>query len=830
MSGGDDEGLATTLGFEDSKELDAICDAFELAWKQNSATQPSLQDYLVRLPEKLRAAAVLELLPIEIAYLGRRGTAIPLDDYRRRFPFVERHLDAWTGDGTKPQSSRLVPGDRLGKYTIAGRLGAGGMGEVYRAIDSSLGRDVAIKVLHARLTWNAEALARIRAEAQALAALKHPSIVTVYAFDEHDGLAYLVLELLEGETLAARLQREPLRPDEVLDRAGQLAAALAAAHDKNIVHRDLKPQNIFLTSDGQTKILDFGLARLLSAPSAAAAEPASSSAHARETAVGARLGTTGYMSPEQVRGEAVDARSDIFTFGSVLLEMVSSEPAFARFTAADSDAAILHELAPQPQSLRQGPLAGLGPIISRCLQKSPQRRYASATELCRNLARVHADYTQRAGRAARLLERSLLAAAAIAIVFLVAWLVAGIVSGIHRDRLRQRFDKIVRDLTMKIESPDLDAVKSAVHELHRLGRELEYPPETVDATVKGAIDSEQHLTYVLGYLSLERGTEFDILRAIESFEATLKVNARFAAAHVGLGECFYRLSSAYRNPDDAMKDVKTHAEAALKLDPNSAPAKVLLALYFHRYQRKWEESKRLFNEALEINPQSTMTLRYYGNSLVLQGETAEGIEKLTQALASDKDSAELEVDLGLAYLYDKQFRTAEQQFRRVLAKDSEYFPAQWALGELYLHQGKYDVAIVELEGAHQLDPKSPEVKAEFLFCFNRLNNPPLITRFRQLASEFNERLESRAGKNNHEPGERYVPLSAWAVVQVGKGDLADAVATLRAAEPARDEWLLWLKIDPVFDRLRGREDFVALYNRLKLWPAIPVPAKNGQPR
>jgi serine/threonine protein kinase len=210
----------------------------------------------------------------------------------------------------------LAQGTKLGSYEIVAPLGAGGMGEVYRARDHKLERDVAVKVLPARLSENGEALARFEREARAVAALSHPNILAIHDFGRQAETAYAVTELLEGETLRARLELGPMPPRKVTEYALQIARGLAAAHDKGVVHRDLKPDNVFVTRDGQVKILDFGLARS-QAPTGKGAETDSPTV-TRHTDPGTIMGTAAYMSPEQVKGQPVDHRSDIFSFGAVL--------------------------------------------------------------------------------------------------------------------------------------------------------------------------------------------------------------------------------------------------------------------------------------------------------------------------------------------------------------------------------------------------------------------------------------------------------------------------------------------------------------------------------
>jgi len=273
----------------------------------------------------------------------------------------------------------LAAGTRLDSYEIVAPLGAGGMGEVYRARDVTLKRDVAIKVLPEYWSRDPERLRRFEQEAQATAALSHPNIVSIFHVGQFDGSPYLVTELLHGETLRDRLRKGPMRLREVLDYGTELARGLGAAHDAGIVHRDLKPDNIFIAKDGRLKVLDFGLAKLDPVKSSSAA--GSTVTFQEQTSPGHVLGTVGYMSPEQVRGQAADARSDIFAVGVILYEMLTGKPAFRKATSAETMTAILNEDPPAVSQVSSNVPPGLQRIVNRCLAKNPEQRFQHASDL-----------------------------------------------------------------------------------------------------------------------------------------------------------------------------------------------------------------------------------------------------------------------------------------------------------------------------------------------------------------------------------------------------------------------------------------------------------------
>jgi serine/threonine protein kinase/tetratricopeptide (TPR) repeat protein len=296
----------------------------------------------------------------------------------------------------------LPAGTRLGPYEIVAPIGAGGMGEVYRARDPRIGRDVAIKVLPAQFAVDRERLLRFQQEARAAGALNHPNLVSVYDVGEHEAKPYIVEELLEGETLRVRLQGGPLSGRRAIDYGIQIARGMAAAHEKGIIHRDLKPENIFITNDGRVKILDFGLAKLTST------SDDGDTAVLQKTEPGRVMGTAAYMAPEQVRGERVDARSDIFSFGSVLYEMLTGSPAFVGPSRVETMSAILNS---DPPDISKTTPA-LARIVSKCLEKHPQTRFQSASDLAFHLEAI-SEMSAPSGIAPARVRNSLLGGAVV---------------------------------------------------------------------------------------------------------------------------------------------------------------------------------------------------------------------------------------------------------------------------------------------------------------------------------------------------------------------------------------------------------------------------------
>ena len=308
-------------------------------------------------------------------------TATPIVDVTlRAYPEIPSHPPR-TAQTIIAAQVALTPGTRLGPYEILSPLGAGGMGEVYRARDTRLGRSIAIKVLPESLATDVDRLRRFEREARAVAALNHPNILSVHDIGEQNGIHYIVTELLDGQTLREKLDAGPISSKRAIEYGRQIAQGLAAAHEKGVVHRDLKPSNLFLTTDGRVKILDFGLAKQSLWPQQGSGGATLASDEATATMPGLAVGTAGYMSPEQVRGDAVDHRTDIFSFGAVLYEMLCGRRAFQQNTTVETMTAILKEDPAEFVETETSIPAGIERIVRTCLEKSPEQRFQSAKDL-----------------------------------------------------------------------------------------------------------------------------------------------------------------------------------------------------------------------------------------------------------------------------------------------------------------------------------------------------------------------------------------------------------------------------------------------------------------
>ncbi|HYV41566.1 MAG TPA: protein kinase [Thermoanaerobaculia bacterium] len=623
----------------------------------------------------------------------------------------------------------LSAGSRLGPYEIVSPLGAGAMGEVYRARDKKLDRDVAIKVLPESVAADPDTLARFEREAKAVAALSHPNILSIFDFGTHEGTAYVVMELLEGKTLRERLDEGPIPQKLAVDYALQIVKGLSAAHEKGIVHRDLKPRNLFVMKDGHVKILDFGLAKRIEA--IASGEETSAPTAAQHTMPGTVMGTMGYMSPEQVRGLPVDHRSDIFAFGAILYELLSGERAFKRDTASDTIAAILiQEPSELSESGRSIPPA-LERIVKHCLEKDRDNRFHSARDIAFALGEASSGSAAALATLAAQPPRSrafrpLLWAAGVAALAALAaavlWLRPGartIDSVAVLPFVNAGGDPNAEYLSDGITESLIDSV-SQIPGIKVISRAsaFHYKGKDVGARIVGR---ELGVRAVLTGQVVQRGDALSIRAEL--------VDAR-DETHLWGEEYNRRLSDILAVQEEIARDISGKLRQRLTGEEKKRLAKrytenaEAYALYLKgRYdwnKRTGEDIQKAigyFRQAIDKDP--TYALAYAGlaDSYAILFYYAGLPPSETFLMAKAAASKALEIDDTLAQAhatlafvhenFDWDFSAAGKEYRRAIELDPKY-PTAHHWYSLYLSGiGRHEQAIAEAERVYKLDPLSP---------------------------------------------------------------------------------------------------------------------------
>jgi eukaryotic-like serine/threonine-protein kinase len=637
---------------------------------------------------------------------------------------------------------RLSAGAQLGPYQILSPLGAGGMGEVFRARDRRLGRDVAIKILPERLSDNAHALARFEQEVRAVAALSHPNILAIHDFGREGGVVFAVMELLDGESLDRRLAREELPWKKALEIGAAVADGLASAHARGIVHRDLKPANIFITRDGIVKILDFGLARRDTATDGpGTAVP--TVAELPQTEPGTVMGTVGYMSPEQVRGEPADARSDLFSLGCVLYEMLTGRRAFRQTTAAETLAAILRD---HPAELTESGRTippGVNGVVKRCLEKSPDERFQSARDLAFAIREILAGSAisplsaapaitppARRRRGIWIAAVFLAAAGAGALLFVpglwsrlapgrsqvksIAVLPLANMSG---DPQQEYFvdgmtDQIIANLARLghlrvISRTSAMSYKETKKRLPEIAREL-----GVDAIVEGSVSRTGDRIKVTA--DLVAGSNDQHLWS-DSYERDLR---DVLLLQEEVSQAIARKVLVEVTPED-----RARLEEGRRIDPAAYEAYVKGIYYYNK--RDTGTALTHFQKALDLDP--TYAAAYagladvysqigYQNVLAPRDVFPKAKAAAQKALELDAGLAAPHASLGFVHMYfDWDFPAAESEFRRAIALDQNSVAAHHAYSVYLAGMLRPAEARNEIQKAHTLDPLSVLVSTDMGF-------------------------------------------------------------------------------------------------------------------
>ncbi len=640
----------------------------------------------------------------------------------------------------------LSAGDRIGRYVILSPLGAGGMGEVYRARDTGLDREIALKVLPADCAEDGERLARFEREARAAASLDHPNILAVHDVGSHHDVPFLVTELLDGSTLSELVRRGGLSLSRTLEIAVQVASGLEAAHAGGVVHRDLKSDNVFLTADGRVKILDFGLARLTGADAGTG-----SGTVTELTGTGTVLGTAGYMAPEQVRGQPADERSDVFSFGAVLYELLSGRRPFEGGSAGEILTCILHD---DPPSLGDQVPPAVARIVKRCLEKRPEDRFANAHDVALALEAVTEHRTRgqprsmpvRGAGVARSWRSVRWAVAAASLAAGLAggwWLVAGRAEGPTPGRLRSLAVLPFANLTGDAgQEYFVDGMHQALlTDLSKIGA-LRVISR---GSVMGYRGTQKTVPEIASELGVDAVVEGSVLRAGDRVRIAAELVDAATDSQIWAGRYDRDLRDVLRLHSDVARTIAERIEAELtprerarlesarEVDPGVYKLYLKGVAHRNRYTKEdFLDSVECFEQVIARDPSFApayvaLADAYAGigvNYLPYQDTVAKFDEVIRGALAIGDESADVHLLLAQKALFsDWDFATAETELVRALDLEPSSAMGHLLLGQLLMMTGRPQAAAGEMQRSVELDPLSHLVNCNAGFLFNAAGQP-----------------------------------------------------------------------------------------------------------
>jgi len=728
------------------------------------------------------------------------------------------------------------------------------MGEVYRARDERLGRDVAIKVMAAHVAAQPDMRARFETEARAVAALSHPSIVAIHELAIVDGVPIAVMELLEGQTLRERLKKGPMAWREALEIGAAVADGLGAAHAKGVIHRDLKPENVFLTSEGAVKVLDFGLAlRRIEAENFADATTLG------RTVPGVVLGTFGYMSPEQVTGSRVDGRSDIFALGCLLYEMLTGRRLVGGSKPQEVLANLLHDSVPDLSAVDPLAPAELRAIVARCVDRTPARRFDSARDLAMAMRALLT------GSAARVQDRRpRLRGKSIAVLPFVntgadpqvEYLADGITESIINSLSQLGGVRVVpRSLVFRYKGLQADpatvglALNARTILTGRIvqhGDTLNIQAELVDTTTESqlwgdqyrqrvsdlmavqqeiawhiteglrlkmtveqkkklrkrpTVDPEAYQEYLRGRYHWNAWTPESFRKALEHFERAIVHDPAYALAYAGLGDLLGSMSFyEFIPPEEGFPRARAAAVRALELEPEIADAHVTLALGLLFYERDWSASEREFRTAIQLNPQLPLAHGFYALYLSAVGRHDEAIAHARKAQQLDPLSLLPNMSVCWALHFAGRHEDVMREALRMLELAPSYEEAGNVLSTAYDAVGRYDDSV---EVARRQPIFGVSFDADALLAAYRKDGPP---------GYWQERLDQM----NAAPQPMRNLDFAYTLVFQQLGRIDDALDCLERVMKGRTGVAVFAQADPCLKALRGNPRYDAIIGVLRL--------------
>lgn len=694
----------------------------------------------------------------------------------------------------------LSSGQCLGHYEVIKPLGKGGMGQVYLALDIQLRRKVALKLLSSTCTNDVDRVKRFEQEAQAASALNHPNIVTIHEIGQTESLRFISTEFIDGETLREHMKNTRLPLSKVLDIATQVASALHAAHEAGIVHRDIKPENLMMRRDGIVKVLDFGIAKLGS-QQVATTRPLTTVSSIVDTTAGIVMGTIGYMSPEQATGEEVDARTDIWSLGVVLYEMLAGQPPFAATTARRLIAS-MSEDQPPPLATIDGLPAELERITRKALSKGLAQRYQTANEMAEDLKNLKEELEVEAR-----LKRTLSSSAGVNATGAVPALTmrnlpASTGELAFTPRRTQLTNLVSRFKTTRSVVALLLLLFTAVAGWAYLSAKVRRTPSITapkPPAKHGTSNEEAYRLYLHGMYLVNNRNLDDARKSVETLEQAVALDPGYARAWAGLAYA-HRTVSLY---SDSLSTHETYQRAiqainkALALDPNLSEAHSALCENKYLYEWDFRGAEQECNRAIQLDPDSALGHEIYSRYLMGRGRHDEAIAEIKAAIDLEPASRFNQRNYGRALFYARRFAEAEEQFKRVAAMDPNFVVTYtWLVHTLKL-QGKDAEAFDWFRRLLALRKVDRETVQIFERSFN-------ITGWNGVRRAWLKHLDE-VGRDNLNTASLYAEL----------GDKNKAFEYLETIYQRREIWMTYLGVDPRLDLLRDDPRFEELLSRIE---------------
>jgi serine/threonine-protein kinase len=755
-----------------------------------------------------------------------------------------------------------VIGKTVSRYNVFEQLGAGGMGVVYKALDTSLGRNVALKFLPEAVSRDQEALRRFKREARAASTLNHPNICTIHDIGEHEGVPFIVMELLEGQPLNRFISGKPVSSDLIFSIGAQIADALQAAHSKGIVHRDIKSSNIFVLNGGQTKILDFGLAKVTSVPIQHEGANLSTIADLL-TGADRVAGTVAYMSPEQVLGQELDSRTDLFSFGVVLYEMATGALPFREKTWTAQANAVINKTAPSVLEANPNVPPQLVQLIAKAMAKDRQVRYQTAADIRADLSRLKLDIETGFLPATKLSpEQRRLKIAVLPFVDLSPqkdqeYFCDGIaeelinclsqLSGIRIASRTSTFSLKGKDLDVRSVCARLGVDQVLEGSVRKFGKRLRISTQLVAADgyqvwserfdreaedifviqdqIARAIEGQlklklagpdsSHLVrrytdnvdaynaYLKGLYYWNRRFEGGLGRAIECFEQAIQIDPSYALAHAGISDCFVQLAGySLLPPGVAYAKALAAAEQALQLDDTLAESQTSMAMVSLWFKFDYRGAELGLRRALELNPRFGLARHYLSLCLAYNGRFKEAVEEIRYAQKLEPLSIIVNGTAGLVLYYAREYDLALEECRKTLDLEPSAHLAIFVQAAVYAAQQRWSESIASFE-------QSSKLTQDRAFWFSLLAYAHGGSGDRQKAEAMIETLQQRASS-----GKEYVDPILLAWIYAGLNEADKAFEWFDRAYEAGSCELMLSKVLPAIDPVRSDPRMARLLQRI----------------